>query len=56
MQQIMDAHIFCMLFYTFSGVSNLWYGLWNGQMVWTDGMEYQLTKIAKITIVAVAKL
>ena len=29
------------------GVSNLWNGLWNGLMEWTDGMEYQLTKIAK---------
>ena len=26
------------------GVSNLWNGLWNGLMEWTDGMEYQLTK------------
>ena len=25
------------------GVSNLW----NGLMEWTDGVEYQLTKIAK---------
>jgi len=25
-------------------------------MEWTDGMEYQLIKIAKLTIVAVAKL
>ena len=30
-----------------SGVSNLWNGLWNGLMEWTDGMEYQLIKIAK---------
>jgi len=22
------------------GVSNLWNGLWNGLMEWTDGMEY----------------
>jgi len=29
------------------GVSNLWNGLWNELMEWTDGMEYQLTKIAK---------
>ena len=29
------------------GVSNLWNGLWNGLMEWTDGMEYRLTKIAK---------
>jgi len=29
------------------GVSDLWNGLWNGLMEWTDGMEYQLTKIAK---------
>jgi len=29
------------------GVSNLWNGLWNGPMEWTDGMEYQLTIIAK---------
>ena len=28
------------------GVSNLWNGLWNGLMEWTDGMEYQPTKIA----------
>ena len=27
----------------FRGVSNLWNGLWNGLMEWTDGMEYQLT-------------
>ena len=38
------------------GVSNLWNGLWNGLMDWTGGMEYQLTKIAKLTIVAVVKL
>ena len=30
-----------------TGVSNLWNGLWNGLMEWTDGMEYQLTKICK---------
>ena len=29
------------------GVSNLWNGLWNGPMEWIDGMEYQLTIIAK---------
>jgi len=29
------------------GVSNLWNGLWNGPMEWTDGMQYQLTIIAK---------
>ena len=29
------------------GVSNLWNGLWNGLMEWTDGMEYWLIKIAK---------
>jgi len=28
-------------------VSNLWNGLWNGLMEWTDGMEYQLTNIDK---------
>jgi len=38
------------------GVSNLWNRLWNGLMEWTDGMEYQLTKIAKTHIMAVAKL
>ena len=38
------------------GVSNLWNGLWNGLMEWTNGMEYQLTKLPKLTIVAVAKL
>ena len=32
---------------TNQGVSNLWNGLWNGLMEWTDGMEYQLTKIDK---------
>ena len=34
------------------------YGMdrWNGLMEWTDGMEYQLTKIAKTHIMAVAKL
>ena len=42
--------------------ANLIYGMdygmdwWNGLMEWTDGMEYQLTKITKLTIVAVAKL
>jgi len=37
-----------MLIFAYSwGVSNLWNGLWNGLMEWTDGMEYQLTKIAK---------
>ena len=41
---------------TKKGVSNLWNGLWNGLMEWTDGMEYQLTKIAKTHIMAVAKL
>ena len=40
----------------FKGVSNLWNGLWNGLMEWTDGLEYQLTKIAKTHIMAVAKL
>ena len=39
----------------YMGVSNLWNGLWNGLMEWTDGMEYQLTKIDK-TIVAMVKL
>ena len=34
--------------YVIWGVSNLWNGLWNGLMEWTDGMEYQLTKRAKI--------
>jgi len=29
------------------GVSNLWNKLWNGLMEWTNGMEYQLTKIDK---------
>jgi len=38
------------------GVSNLWNGLWNGLMEWTDGMEFQLIKIVKLTIVAVVKL
>ena len=38
------------------GVPSSWNGLWNGLMEWTDGMEYQLPKIAKTHIMAVVKL
>jgi len=38
------------------GVSNLWNGLWNGLIEWTDGMEYQLKKFVKTYIMAVVRL
>ena len=43
--------------YLSTGVSNLWNGLWNGLMEWTDGdgVEYQLTQI-QTHIAAKAKL